>query len=92
METKRGWNADDKVELVLYSAKKYIGGHSDVIAAFEAVGGEPEALALLNHLKLVKLAVSLGSTESLAQHPASMTHAGVAPEEKLAYGITDNLV
>lgn len=44
------------------------------------------------YLKLVKLAVSLGSTESLAQHPASMTHAGVAPEDKLAYGITDNLV
>jgi methionine-gamma-lyase len=56
------------------------------------MGGEKEAFAFLNHLKLVKLAVSLGSTESLAQHPATMTHAGVDPEEKTAFGITDALV
>jgi methionine-gamma-lyase len=62
------------------------------MVSFEVHGGEPEAFAFLNHLKLVKLAVSLGSTESLAQHPASMTHAGVPPQEKLDYGITDALV
>lgn len=62
------------------------------MVSFELNGGEAEAFAFLNHLKLVKLAVSLGSTESLAQHPASMTHAGVAPEDKLAFGITDSLV
>ncbi|MDH5475341.1 MAG: PLP-dependent transferase, partial [Cyclobacteriaceae bacterium] len=55
-------------------------------------GGEKEAFALLNHLKLAKLAVSLGSTETLVQHPASMTHAGVDPEEKKQFGITDNLI
>lgn len=55
-------------------------------------GGEKEAFTFLNNLKLVKLAVSLGSTESLAQHPASMTHAGVDPEERLKYGISDGLV
>ncbi|GAB4238829.1 MAG: cystathionine gamma-synthase family protein [Ekhidna sp.] len=55
-------------------------------------GGETEAFAFLNNLKLIKLAVSLGSTESLAQHPASMTHAGVDPEERNKYGITNNLV
>ena len=55
-------------------------------------GGEKEAFKFLNKLKLIKLAVSLGSTESLAQHPASMTHAGVDPEERLKYGITSNLV
>lgn len=55
-------------------------------------GGEKESFLLLNNLKLIKLAVSLGSTESLAQHPASMTHAGVDPEDKLKFGITDNLV
>ena len=59
---------------------------------FEVEGGEAGAFRVLNRLKLVKLAVSLGSTESLAQHPASMTHAGVAPEDKLAFGIKDNLV
>ena len=60
--------------------------------SFELRGGENEAFAFLNHLKIVKLAVSLGSTESLAQHPATMTHAGVEPAEKIAFGITDALV
>lgn len=55
-------------------------------------GGEEEAFTFLNNLKLIKLAVSLGSTDSLAQHPASMTHAGVDREERLKYGISDNLV
>ena len=36
--------------------------------------------------------MSLGSTESLAEHPASMTHAGVPSEEKLRHGITEGLV
>lgn len=62
------------------------------MVSFEIKGGEHEAFAFLNHLKLVKLAVSLGSTESLAQHPATMTHAGVDPEEKAAFGITESLV
>ncbi|MBK8965458.1 MAG: cystathionine gamma-synthase family protein [Lewinellaceae bacterium] len=62
------------------------------MVSFELKGGEREAFAFLNHLKLVKLAVSLGSTESLAQHPATMTHAGVDPTEKAAFGITDALV
>lgn len=60
--------------------------------SFETVGGEQEAFAFLNNLHLIKLAVSLGSTESLAQHPATMTHAGISPEEKSKYGITDALV
>lgn len=55
-------------------------------------GGEPEAFRLLDNLKLVKLAVSLGGTESLASHPAAMTHLSVAPERKAALGITPNLV
>jgi methionine-gamma-lyase len=60
--------------------------------AFEVNGGEAEAFKFLNSLKLIKLAVSLGSTESLAQHPKTMTHADVDPEDKKAIGITDNLV
>ena len=60
--------------------------------SFEIKGGEAAAFAFLNHLKLVKLAVSLGSTESLAQHPASMTHAGIPESERLSMGITDALV
>lgn len=60
--------------------------------SFDIKGGEAEAFRFLNHLKLVKLAVSLGSTESLAQHPATMTHAGVDPELKQILGITDKMI
>ncbi len=55
-------------------------------------GGEAEAFRLLDNLKLVKLAVSLGGTESLASHPATMTHLSVAPARKAELGISDNLV
>jgi methionine-gamma-lyase len=60
--------------------------------AFEINGGEAEAFRFLNNLKLIQLAVSLGSTESLVQHPKTMTHADVDPEDKKAIGITDSLV
>jgi len=46
----------------------------------------------MNHLGLATLAVSLGGVETLVQHPASMTHAEVPPEEKHKAGITDDLV
>jgi len=46
----------------------------------------------LNNLKLIKLAVSLGGTESLAEHPQTMTHADVNPDEKVAMNITEKLV
>ncbi|MFT4662541.1 MAG: methionine-gamma-lyase [Patiriisocius sp.] len=60
--------------------------------SFDIIGGEKEAFQFLNNLKLVKLAVSLGSTESLVQHPASMTHIGLDPELKMKIGITDSLI
>ncbi|HEB54022.1 MAG TPA: cystathionine gamma-synthase family protein, partial [bacterium] len=60
--------------------------------AFELHGGETEAFRLLNALRLVKLAVSLGGTESLAEHPATMTHADIAVEDQLAMGITPAMV
>lgn len=55
-------------------------------------GGEAEAFAFLDALKIAKLAVSLGGTETLASHPAGMTHLSVAPARKAALGIGDNLV
>lgn len=55
-------------------------------------GGEKEAFTFLNNLKLFQLAVSLGSTESLAQHPYTMTHADVPENEKKALGLTDKMV
>ena len=55
-------------------------------------GGEAEAFRFLDSLRIAKLAVSLGGTETLASHPAAMTHLSVPPERKAALGITDNLV
>ncbi len=55
-------------------------------------GGETESFRFLDSLKIAKLAVSLGGTETLASHPAAMTHLSVPPERKQKLGITDNLV
>lgn len=55
-------------------------------------GGEPEAFRFLDALRIAKLAVSLGGTETLASHPAGMTHLSVPDARKQALGITDNLV
>ncbi|MFZ4785325.1 MAG: cystathionine gamma-synthase family protein [Flavobacteriales bacterium] len=62
------------------------------MVSFDVKGGEKEAFTFLNNLKLIKLAVSLGSTESLAEHPLTMTHAGVAPDHREQLGITDKMV
>ena len=50
------------------------------------------AFRFLDSLQLIHLAVSLGSTESLIEHPATMTHAGCDPDEKLALGVNDQLI
>jgi len=55
-------------------------------------GGEAESFRFLDALKIAKLAVSLGGTETLASHPAAMTHLSVPQERKDALGIADNLV
>jgi methionine-gamma-lyase len=60
--------------------------------SFEVPDGEAGAFRFLNALGLVKLAVSLGGTESLAEHPASMTHADIPPADQVAMGITPGLV
>lgn len=72
-------------------AAKQCVGHGAMVS-FDIEGGEKAAFKFLNSLKLVKLAVSLGSTESLAEHPATMTHAGTDPEERIKHHVTENLV
>lgn len=62
------------------------------MVSFDIRGGEREAFRFLNALRLLKLAVSLGGTESLAEHPYSMTHADVAAEEKRAVGLTEKMI
>jgi methionine-gamma-lyase len=54
--------------------------------------GEKEAFQFLNAVHLIKLAVSLGGTESLIEHPATMTHADVPADEQAAIGITPGLI
>ena len=65
---------------------------SGAMISFEVFGGEKEAFKFLNNLKLIKLAVSLGSNESLAQHPYSMTHADVPDDIKERIGINQGLI
>jgi methionine-gamma-lyase len=60
--------------------------------SFDIQGGEKEAFKFIDNLKLIKLAVSLGGTESLVEHPATMTHAGVAPAFREELSITEKLV
>lgn len=60
--------------------------------SFDIKGDQKTAFAFLNKLKLFKLAVSLGSTESLAEHPATMTHVDIPPLDKEKMNITDQLI
>ncbi|HEY4552409.1 MAG TPA: PLP-dependent transferase, partial [Bacillaceae bacterium] len=60
--------------------------------SFELEGTKEDAQEFLNRCRLIKLAVSLGDSETLIQHPATMTHAVVPEEERIKMGITDNLI
>jgi methionine-gamma-lyase len=62
------------------------------LMSFEVKGGIQAGKKLLDHIKLSVLAVSLGGLESLIQHPASMTHAGMSKEARIKAGISDGLI
>lgn len=81
-----------KEESPEYSIYKRQYTAAGAMISFDICGKEKEAFQFLNGLKLFKLAVSLGSTESLAQHPATMTHAGVDSISKKEMGVTEKLV
>ncbi|HOF07488.1 MAG TPA: aminotransferase class I/II-fold pyridoxal phosphate-dependent enzyme [Bacteroidales bacterium] len=72
-------------------AKKQMRGPGSMIS-FELKGGYAAGQKLMDSVKLIALAVSLGGIESLIQHPASMTHAHVSEEAKKAAFITEGLV
>ncbi|MEP2668297.1 MAG: cystathionine gamma-synthase family protein [Cyclobacteriaceae bacterium] len=80
---------DDAMQYAIYK-KQYTS--AGAMLSFDVKGGEKEAFRFLNALRLVKLAVSLGSTESLAEHPASMTHAGVDPAYRKKMAISEKMV
>jgi cystathionine beta-lyase/cystathionine gamma-synthase len=60
--------------------------------SFELAGGLPAATAFLKALRIFVCAESLGGVESLAEHPAIMTHASVPPETRRSLGIGDGLI
>lgn len=60
--------------------------------SFEVKGGLEAGKALCDNLDMIALAVSLGDTETLIQHPASMTHSPYTPEERAASGIPEGLI
>ena len=72
-------------------AKEQMSGFGSMLS-FGLKGGYKAGTILMNNVHLATLAVSLGGVETLIQHPASMTHAGVSKEDKLAAHITDGLV
>ena len=66
--------------------------HPGGMISFEIDGTKEEAQQFLNHCQLIKIAVSLGDSETLIQHPATMTHAVVPEEERIKMGITNQLI
>ena len=72
-------------------AQKQMSGFGSMIS-FSLKGGHQAGVTLMNNVKLALLAVSLGGVETLIQHPASMTHAGIKKESRVEAGITDGLV
>jgi methionine-gamma-lyase len=71
--------------------KRQMEGPGGVIS-FGVHGGLETAKRVINSVKLATLAVSLGGVETLIEHPASMTHAGMSREEREAAGIRDDLI
>jgi cystathionine beta-lyase len=73
-------------------AKKQMTGFGGMISFTTAEGTEKSAVTILENLKVFTLAESLGGVESLAGHPASMTHATIPKEEREKTGVVDSLI
>ncbi|MEM9670148.1 MAG: methionine gamma-lyase [Pseudomonadota bacterium] len=72
-------------------AKKQMAGFGGMIA-FELKGGYAAGINMMNKLRLIRRAVSLGDAETLIQHPASMTHSTYSKEERATHGISEGLL
>jgi methionine-gamma-lyase len=84
-----GFLPEDSIAHEIYSRQSRSPGST---FSFNVHGGEAEAFSVLDALQIIKLAVSLGGTESLMEHPYSMTHADVPEEVKDRLGITENML
>jgi methionine-gamma-lyase len=101
MTIARWLEAHPKVEWVRYVGlashpqhelvKRQMSGFGSMIS-FELKGGYEAGRNLMDNVRLATLAVSLGGVETLIEHPASMTHAGMSQADRLEGGITDGLV
>jgi len=75
-----------------YDLAKKMMKQPGAVLAFEIRGGLEDGKKMINDLRLCQIAVSLGDTETLIQHPASMTHSPYTPEERMDSGISDGLI
>jgi len=102
MALARWLEADDRVARVHYpglrsdphhevAARQMSRGFGGMVS-FEVAGGFEAGMRFTNAVDIPTLAVSLGNVDSLIQHPASMTHAAVPPEERAKAGISDGLI
>ncbi|WP_240371244.1 methionine gamma-lyase [Anoxybacteroides rupiense] len=82
-------NDPDHYSYSIYKKQMKRGGG---LISFEVKGTKEEAQRLLNGLRLIHIAVSLGDTETLIQHPATMTHAVVPEKARMEMGISDSLL
>ncbi len=82
-----GLQSHPQYELV----KRQMKGFGSMIS-FELRGGIEAGRRMMDRVQVAALAVSLGGVETLIEHPASMTHAGMSPEDRRAAGISDGLV
>ncbi|MBF8963158.1 cystathionine gamma-synthase family protein [Pontibacter sp. FD36] len=84
-----GYLQDNPQQQAIYDKQCKAAGS---MISFDIKGGEKEAFTFLNNLKLIKLAVSLGGTESLAEHPASMTHSDICLADRAVMGIGEGMI
>lgn len=91
----------DAVQTVWYPGLPSFGQHELAkrqmaqfggMIAFEVKGGRQAGMEMMNRLTMITRAVSLGDTETLIQHPASMTHSTYTPQERAEHGISEGLV
>jgi methionine-gamma-lyase len=94
--------AHPKVSTVYYPGLESFPGHALAqkqmfngfggMISFELAGGFDAGVSLMQSVEVITLAVSLGNVDSLIQHPASMTHAAMSPEDREEFGITDSMI
>jgi cystathionine gamma-lyase len=73
-------------------ALRQMDGGFGAMLSFEVHGDFQKTKRIVESTKLFQLAVSLGAVESLIEQPASMSHASYDPADRLAHGITDELI